>query len=189
MTAKSVRDAMTADPRSIGASASVVEAALLMLPPSSSWRSDGVGSKVDAGGSGIQRGSRSDRVVQYPVARSAVSTVISPVPELRGIRVPRALALPEVEDAGRSCAPSRPRSSSGTKGCRPPATPGRTRSGHRRGPERCAAGSPPTVLPRSAWSARAATTALDWPRRPSVSIALRSFWLIARTSAGLVAGS
>src|SRR5438552_12014667 len=27
------------------------------------------------------------------------------------------------------------------------------------------------------------------PRRPSVSIALRSFWLIARTSAGLVAGS
>src|SRR6266576_371389 len=27
------------------------------------------------------------------------------------------------------------------------------------------------------------------PRRPSVSIALRSFWLIARTSAGLAAGS
>jgi hypothetical protein len=27
------------------------------------------------------------------------------------------------------------------------------------------------------------------PRRPSVSIALRSFWLIARTSAELVAGS
>src|SRR5213083_2863217 len=62
----------------------------------------GVGSKVDAGGSGIQPGIaiRPCR----PVPGGAVGGLhpdLACALELRGIRVPRALALPEVEDAGR----------------------------------------------------------------------------------------
>src|SRR5262245_35009427 len=62
----------------------------------------GVGSKVDAGGSGIQPGVaiRTCR----PVAGAAVGGLhldLADALELRGIRVPRALAPPEVEDAGR----------------------------------------------------------------------------------------
>ena len=45
----------------------------------------GVGAEVDAGGSRMfNAGSRSDRVIQYPMARSALSTLISPVPSSCG---------------------------------------------------------------------------------------------------------
>src|SRR6059058_5020114 len=62
----------------------------------------GLGSKVDAGGSGIQPGVaiRPCR----PVPGGAVGGFhrdLAGALELRGIRVPRTLALPEVEDAGR----------------------------------------------------------------------------------------
>src|SRR5690349_9098922 len=62
----------------------------------------GVGSKVDAGGSGIEPGVaiRPCR----PVPGGAVGGLdpdLAGTFELRGIRVPRALALPDVEDAGR----------------------------------------------------------------------------------------
>ncbi len=72
------------------------------LPSSSSLRSEAVGSKVDAGGSGIQPGVaiRPCR----PVPGGAVGGLhrdLAGALELWGIRVPRALAPPEVEDAGR----------------------------------------------------------------------------------------
>src|SRR5262249_38952023 len=61
----------------------------------------GIGSKVDAGRPGVQRGVaiRPCR----PVPGGAVGGLhpdLAGALELRGIRVPRALALPEVEDAG-----------------------------------------------------------------------------------------
>ena len=80
-----------------------------------------------AGGFGIQAGVAIRlQVVQYPVARSAVSTLISPVPpELRGIRR-RGRLRPSRSRGCRPdpCAPSQPRSSSVPKvpsSCQAPA--------------------------------------------------------------------
>jgi len=100
--------------------------------------------------------SRSDRCVQYPVPGPRLQPDLARCLELRGIRVPRALAFPEVKmPAGssallRSLAPV-----AGRKGCRPPATTGRSRSGHRASRE--SAGAHGRRSSRSAWSARAAT--------------------------------
>src|SRR6187549_3029154 len=65
----------------------------------------GVGAKVDAGGSGIQPGVviRPCRPVPGGAVGALHPDLAGPL-ELRGIRVPRALALPKVEDAGRIAA-------------------------------------------------------------------------------------
>src|SRR5262249_7752401 len=75
---------------------------LLLTPALQHSEVGRVGSKVDAGGSSIQLwfALRACR----PVPRRAVRAFhrdLAGAFELRGIRVPRALALPEVEDAGR----------------------------------------------------------------------------------------
>src|SRR5256885_6809590 len=75
---------------------------LLLAPAVQHLKVLGVGSKVDAGGSGIQPGVaiRPCR----PVPGGAIGGLhcdLAGALELRGIRVPGALAPPEVEDAGR----------------------------------------------------------------------------------------
>src|SRR5918997_2194564 len=75
---------------------------LLLAPTLQHLEVRGVGAKVDAGGPGIQAGVaiRPCR----PVPGGAVGGLhpdLAGALELRGIRVPRALALPEVQDAGR----------------------------------------------------------------------------------------
>src|SRR5688572_7187366 len=76
--------------------------ALLLAPAVQHLKVCGVGSEVDTGGPGIQLGVaiRPCR----PVPGGAVGGLhpdLAGALELRSIRVPRALALPEVEDAGR----------------------------------------------------------------------------------------
>src|SRR5918997_6564182 len=75
---------------------------LLLAPTLQHLEVRGVGAKVDAGGSGIQAGVaiRPCRPVPGGAVGALHPDLAGPL-ELRGIRVPRALALPEVEDAGR----------------------------------------------------------------------------------------
>jgi hypothetical protein len=54
------------------------------LPPSSTWRSEGSARRYTPAVRAFSPGSRSDRVVQYPLARSVVSSLISPVPSICG---------------------------------------------------------------------------------------------------------
>ncbi len=140
---------------------------LLPAPVSSKWRSEG-SAQVEGGGSSVQPGSRSDRVVQYPAARSAVSSRSSAVHRsLRRVRVPRALAFPVAEGAGRilrSLTSSlQYRAESVPSSCQP--RPLMLRPPSR--PVRVSRSRPPSVPLRSAPSARATTTApRSWPRRP-----------------------
>ena len=109
---------------------------LVLAPAVKYLEVGGVGSKVDAGGSGIQPGVaiRPCR----PVPGGAVGGRhfdLAGALELRGIRVPRALALPEVEDAGRIPALLRSLTPvAARQGAVLLPGLGRSRSGHRRGP-------------------------------------------------------
>ena len=110
--------------------------------------------------------------------------------ELRGVRVPRALALPEIKDARTDPgAPLPPRSSSAPTACRPPARSDRSRSAHRRGP----GDAQKAHRRRFDFAPLVSESCHHRPssglRRPSVSIALRSFWLIDEPLPGVAAES
>jgi hypothetical protein len=116
--------------------------------------SDGVDSEVDADGSG-----HSARVAIRPcrpVPGGAVGGLhhdLAGALELRGHLGAEGTRPSRSRGRWPDPAPWQPRSSSAPTGCRPPARPGQSRSGHRRGPARGAGGSSPTVRLRSAWSA------------------------------------
>ena len=114
-------------------------------------RSRGVRAQVDADVR-IQLGFASERVVQYPAARSADSSRISPVPSSCGAFGSRA-ARPSSSRRRPTgpASPSPPRSSTGPTACRPPARSGRSAPARRLGRARCrsrltAEGSPARAL-------------------------------------------
>src|SRR5256885_8402290 len=75
---------------------------LLLAPAVQHLKVLGVGSKVDAGGSGVQPGVAIRPCRPVPGgAVGGLPSYLAGALELRGIWVPRALALPEGEDAGR----------------------------------------------------------------------------------------